>query len=146
LKVQEMSTAAVLAKAESGDDLRPRAGRPILVIDDQAQVRQLIARMLEGAGHDVVQAANGEEALSLLDLDLDPRLIVLDLWMPIVDGWEFMERARTRSPIILITGVEEEAYPLPECVVRFLKKPIARDQLLDAVRAADGRAGEARRG
>ena len=96
--------------------------------------------MLEPSGFDVVEAANGEEALGLLAAGLSPRVIVLDLWMPILDGWQFLERAPTQAPTIIISGVEEETYPLPEHVVRFLKKPIGRDDLMAAVREAERRA------
>jgi len=132
-----MTGSSVLTMPEATRSDRASADADlVLIVDDQARVRMLLGRMLEHSGFEVVEAANGEEALALLAAGLMPRVIVLDLWMPIVDGWEFLERATAPAPVIVISGVEEEAHPLPEPVVRFLTKPIARDDLLSAVAEA----------
>lgn len=136
--------AAALDAEPTRDVVSDPVSHPVLVVDDRSEVRALLARMLEGDGFAVVEASNGEEALALLGHGLTPRVIVLDLWMPIVDGWEFMARARTRTPVVVITGVEEETHPLPACVVRFLKKPIGREDLRRAIADALGTGGEAR--
>ena len=128
--VAESETSS-LARAMAREDV-------VLVVDDRPEVRRLIAHMLEDTGCDVVEAANGEDALALLGAGLSPHLIVLDLWMPIIDGWEFLARAGVCAPVIVISGVEEETQPLPASVVCFLKKPIGREELLSAVQKARG--------
>jgi CheY-like chemotaxis protein len=106
----------------------------VLVIDDEAEVRQVIVRMLHGAGLDVIDAANGQEALGLLEGGLLPAVIVLDLWMPIMDGWEFLERARPSAPVIVLSGLGQEVHPLPGCVVKLLTKPVGLEELATAIR------------
>jgi CheY-like chemotaxis protein len=137
-----MRDASLLTMADMSSTQHAAGSPLVLVVDDQAEVRRLIHRMLEHSGFEVAEAANGEEALGLLDAGVSPRVIVLDLWMPIIDGWEFLERTTTRAPVIVISGVEEETHPLPASVVRFLKKPIGREELLAALQEAGRRAHE----
>ena len=108
----------------------------VLVIDDEAEVRQVIVRMLHGVGIDVVDASNGQDALTLLEGGLRPAVIVLDLWMPIMDGWEFLSRARTSAPVIVLSGLGQEIHPLPKCVVKVLMKPVGLEELVGAIRKA----------
>jgi len=67
--------------------VRPHAGR-ILVVDDESAIREVIIQLLEDEGYLVEQAANGVEALTKLQL-IRPDVIVLDLMMPVMDGWAF---------------------------------------------------------
>src|SRR5688572_32068442 len=90
--------------------------------------------MLHGVGIDVVDAANGQDALALLEGGLRPAVIVLDLWMPIMDGWEFLTRARPTAPVIVLSGLGQEVHPLPKCVVKLLTKPVGLDDLTAAIR------------
>ena len=106
----------------------------VLVIDDEAEVRGVIVRMLQDVGMDVVDAANGQDALALLEGGLRPSAIVLDLWMPIMDGWEFLSRAQPTAPVIVLSGLGKDVHPLPKCVVKLLTKPIGLDVLVDAIR------------
>jgi DNA-binding NarL/FixJ family response regulator len=104
----------------------------ILVVDDEPVVRGLVAELLSGAGHEVVTAATGEEALALLD-GVD--LLVCDVGLPGVSGEAVAETARTRRPglpALLMTGDPAESSP------GGLAKPFAPSELLAAVAAVLG--------
>jgi len=117
----------------------------VLVVDDEAEVRQVIVRMLQGVGLDVVDAANGQDALALMEGGLRPSAIVLDLWMPIMDGWEFLSRAKPVAPVIVLSGLGQDVHPLPRCVVKLLMKPVGLDELVEAIRkVAPPQAGSSR--
>src|SRR3990172_9832781 len=83
--------------------------RTILVVDDKANVRQLLSEYLTGQGFKVVTATNGREALYAARHET-PDVILLDIMMPEMDGYEFLrEYRRERSvPVIIITAREEE--------------------------------------
>ncbi len=68
----------------------------VLVVDDQVDIRQLLATALSVEGHDVETAKSGPEALQALCLDAPPDLIVLDVQMPDVDGWDTLAAIRGR--------------------------------------------------
>src|SRR5258705_11392263 len=63
----------------------------ILVVDDDDDIREVVREILRAEGHETQGAANGEEAVRLLKSGLDrPELILLDLTMPVMDGWDFL--------------------------------------------------------
>jgi two-component system, OmpR family, response regulator CpxR len=111
----------------------------VLVVDDQEKVRDLLVHMLHQAGFDAVDAANGREALERLENGCTPAVILLDLLMPIMDGWELVERleqtGRT-TPVIVVSGVDEKTDPPPRGIVSFIKKPMGVDELTAAIRKA----------
>lgn len=79
-----------------------------LIIDDNADIRLLVDRVLAMIGIDCTQAPGGREALELLTTGFSPEIIVLDVQMPIMDGWETLRRIRTETaaratPVILCT-------------------------------------------
>jgi len=83
--------------------------RTVLVVDDDVDIREAVQFVLEDAGYEVVCAGNGREALSALQDGLRPSLIVLDLMMPVMSGWEFREHVlRDPSlraiPVVVVTG------------------------------------------
>ena len=86
------------------------SGAPILVVDDDPDMRDLVRELLERAGHGVRAAAHGREALRLL-YDVRPRLVVLDVAMPELDGWETLERIRdvTDVPVLMLTARDGRA-------------------------------------
>ncbi|WP_166636744.1 response regulator [Cognatilysobacter terrigena] len=113
----------------------------ILVVDDNARVREMLADLLELDGHVVYQAETGQVALQLLQGGLQPRLIVCDLMMPDVDGWQVLaavEQMPDRPDVIIfsslgdLTSVERltERYG---CTV--LKKPEQLREVVGAARA-----------
>jgi len=113
----------------------------ILVVDDEPNIRQLITLILEAEGYEVVQACNGLEAIEALDRH-GCQLIILDIMMPEMDGWEvcrhIKSRIQTAKPPILILTVRNQ--PLDRVigmeVVRandYLTKPFDRKELLNCV-------------
>lgn len=82
----------------------------ILVVDDESRMRKLVKDFLEREGYLVVEAADGEEALTCFYEQKDIELIVLDVMMPKMNGWEVCEEVRVNSkiPIIMLTAKSEE--------------------------------------
>jgi len=84
-------------------------GRSILVIDDDSASTDSLTDILTGEGYSVATARNGKEALELLRGAPNPRVIILDLFMPEMDGWEFrreqLKDAKLRDiPVVVMTG------------------------------------------
>jgi CheY-like chemotaxis protein len=110
----------------------------ILVIEDDFDTRNAACAILSVAGFSTLQVTNGKEALELLSkLDEKPRLILLDLWMPIMNGWDFYEHvSRDRElrsiPVIVLTAYDLDAHATS---LKWLREPIGMDTLLEAVRA-----------
>jgi two-component system, chemotaxis family, chemotaxis protein CheY len=109
----------------------------LLVIDDDDDVREVLRLVLEDEGFRVVTAANGRLALEALDAGLHPRLIILDLMMPVMSGWEFWDRhhtsARRDIPIVILTATGLRTGALGNATI--LPKPVEREVLLDVVRS-----------
>ena len=123
----------------------PDGGRPtVLVVDDQVDLRDAIAVLLESEGYDVVDAANGREALKYLQNGTNVTAIVLDLMMPVMDGWQFLAARRrnaawSRIPTIVVTGVAEPKQRTAELGdVAVFTKPFHFDELIAALRRALG--------
>jgi len=118
-----------------------RRDLPILVVDDDAVLRELVRRILEKDGYAVVEAGNGREALERLE-EVSPGLILLDLMMPEMDGFELVAELRRHDawraiPVLVITAKEltaEDRRRLNGYVERILQKGAAtRDALLREV-------------
>ena len=110
--------------------------RRVLVIDDEPQVRATIREALVLEGYDVSEASNGAEGLALLP-SLLPEVIVLDLWMPVMDGWAF-RKAQTLShahiPVIVISALDLSSDRLKELDAdALIGKPFDLDVLYGAV-------------
>jgi signal transduction histidine kinase/DNA-binding response OmpR family regulator len=119
-----------------------RRDRPVLVVDDDAGLRQLLRRMLEPEGYAVIEAENGRVALERLR-DVSPSVVLLDLMMPEMDGFEFVAAFRRHEswraiPIVVITARDLSAADrerLNGYVQKILQKGTHdRDQLLAEVR------------
>ena len=82
----------------------------ILVADDERLIRQLVCDFLHQAGHETLEANNGAQALELFRKNPDTELLILDIMMPEVDGWEVTREVRKTSnvPIILLSARGEE--------------------------------------
>jgi CheY-like chemotaxis protein len=111
--------------------------RPVLIVDDDADIRDALSDTLEDHGYQVVTAVNGQDALRRLrDIEVAPSVILLDLMMPVMDGYGFLaERERdpelAEIPVAVITaghGVDRarlgETLPV-------IPKPIKLPQLLE---------------
>ena len=114
----------------------PGARRPILVVDDDPAIRTTIADILGLEGYEVETAANGLEALNAVTDHL-PAVVVLDMRMPIMDGWTFARELQTRGiklPIIVITAAQNARTWAQEIGAdAFLAKPFELTDLLEAV-------------
>jgi CheY-like chemotaxis protein len=110
----------------------------ILIVDDEPSIKHLLRVMLELNGYHVETACNGKAALELLrSIDM-PALILLDLMMPVMNGWEFYEAIKSdpsyrnyqQIPIVLITAYSEDDIEMPP--LEILRKPIDT-RLLDGI-------------
>lgn len=118
---------------------------PILIIDDDFDIRSMMQLALEMNGYPVRTAASGREALAALRADPRVSLILLDLMMPVMNGWEF--RAVQRSdprladlPIAVLSGDNEVAQVAAQLgAAGYLSKPISLEALLALVAAHQGR-------
>ena len=116
----------------------------VMVVDDEPDVR-LVARMvLKVGGHEVLEAASGEEALDALEVGPRPDAVLLDIRMPGIDGWEVLRRVRAHPlhsslPVVVFTAHlsarEDPSGDLPS-YDRFLTKPFEPDDLLGAIEEA----------
>lgn len=109
---------------------------PILVVDDDPDILDMLREALEGAGHRVVTAGDGLEALERLRTDR-PSLIFLDMRMPRMDGWEFARAARERgntAPVVVITAAgDARAWAKEISAESYIAKPFTISQLLGVV-------------
>jgi CheY-like chemotaxis protein len=116
---------------------RPRYS--VLVVDDDADVRELLAAVLKSEGYDVLTAENGAAALSVLR-DTLPDLIVLDLMMPVMNGWEFRETQRAYPeyasiPVVCLSGHHAaHAHATALGIIECIQKPLDVDYLVEVVR------------
>jgi signal transduction histidine kinase/DNA-binding response OmpR family regulator len=125
------SKGAILAAAEGEGE----GERTILVIDDDAAARDLLSRTLEDAGHRVVTATDGREAVQLART-LRPSAITLDVIMPDMDGWAVLRELKihpeTRDiPVIMVTMTDDREMGYALGATDFLTKPIERGHLVD---------------
>jgi CheY-like chemotaxis protein len=117
----------------------PKKDAPILVVDDERDAREEMRAMLEAQGHTVVEANNGRKALHYLTSEHpEPRLILLDLRMPEMTGWELVALVKSYAPLAGIPVVVMSAHDpyrriMPEGISAYLKKPIAPDLLLKTI-------------
>ena len=107
----------------------------VLLVEDDADVRSTLAGFLEQEGFHVETAENGREGLAKLEQD-KPGLVLLDLMMPVMNGWEFLEEKNhnskfSRVPVLVISAVPGNPH-IPGAL-GFLKKPVDLDRLMDFV-------------
>ncbi|MCA1663621.1 MAG: response regulator [Myxococcales bacterium] len=109
----------------------------ILVVEDDHDVRVGVRTLLEEEGFRVVTVTDGRAALEILERESQaPCVILLDLMLPVMDGWRFAETLRKRPrlaaiPIVIMSAYEEP--PPPAGVVGFIKKPVNAEALLRLV-------------
>src|SRR5690348_1973360 len=115
----------------------------ILVVDDEENIRHTLRGVLADEGYEVLEAPDGRRALELL-AHTEPRLAIVDVWMPEVDGIELVERMRSEAPgvpIIVISGhgtIETAVRVIRLGAFDFLEKPFPLDALLHVVGRALG--------
>jgi len=111
---------------------------PVLIIEDDPDLREMMAQLLGLEGFQADAVANGREALEHLRHCPAPNLILLDLMMPVMDGWEF-RRAQRRDPKladvpVVVLSALDPARAGDIGAVDFLKKPLDFDRLMSLVR------------
>jgi CheY-like chemotaxis protein len=111
----------------------------VLVVDDEADIRATVGAMLEIEGYAVAEAANGADALKAVE-QREPDVILLDMRMPVLDGWGFaseMRRRGHRIPIVVMTAARDAARWAGEiAATAFVAKPFGLDDLITAVERA----------
>jgi two-component system, chemotaxis family, chemotaxis protein CheY len=114
----------------------------VLVVDDQPSLRLLLATFLEGAGYTVSGAAHGRDALTYLHQSHElPGLILLDVAMPVMSGWEFLSaQQRNRRiaaiPVVIMTALADMTHDgMFPTVVAYLYKPLDLSRLIEVVAA-----------
>ncbi|HKI31389.1 MAG TPA: response regulator [Gemmataceae bacterium] len=114
--------------------------RRVLVVDDSPFSSGMLAALLRKEGHEVQVAEDGEEALLRLRW-WHPDLILLDLTMPVMDGWEFLrlraeDPATAAIPVVVLSATDESLFKVASGLGagRCLKKPLRADDVLAAVR------------
>jgi CheY-like chemotaxis protein len=114
--------------------------KPILIVDDDKEVRIALAELLEGEGYTVAGAHNGREALKLMRGGLHPAIILLDLMMPVMDGWDFRSEqqrdpALSHVPVVIVSasGFSAESIHTQFRPAGYVPKPLEHKQLLDVI-------------
>jgi CheY-like chemotaxis protein len=134
-----------------GGMARPRAGgdgheNTVLVVADDTSILDTVSSILSGEGYDVVSASTGQEALAAVARK-PPLLILLDMRMPIMDGWAVARALREQGstvPIVVMTAAESAKRWADEVGAEgFLAKPFGLDELLTTVERFRTRGGRA---
>ena len=118
-----------------------QANNIVLVVDDDDALRAALKELFETEGYKVALAANGRAALNRLSGGLRPCVVLLDLMMPVMDGWDFREQ-QLRNPdlreipvfILTAVGFSEATIRAQFGDIRFVRKPPAHNDLLELVR------------
>lgn len=117
----------------------------ILVVDDDPDIRETVADVLQDEGHTVQVASNGREALDLLRDGQGaplPELVLLDLMMPELDGWGFLAEVErdprlASLPVVVFSAYTSGQASVASLKVRgFVRKPLRLEELLDAITRA----------
>ena len=110
----------------------------VLVVDDDPEIRLFLRTALKAAGHSTFEATNGQEALDAIEAG-HPDVVLLDVMMPLVDGWTTLERLQTqadRPPVIALTArtaLQERVRALELGAEAFVGKPFLPDDVLDTI-------------
>lgn len=118
--------------------------KSVLVVEDDDGIRDTLRYVLEFEGYRVFTAANGREGLDILDkTPASPCLILLDLMMPVMDGWQFAEmlehdRNHSETPVVVVTAFSDQVKAIKAKAM--IRKPVDLDTLLQTVRKWCGQA------
>jgi CheY-like chemotaxis protein len=109
----------------------------ILLAEDDLDIRDIVQELLEEKGYDVIPARTGRQALDFLSMDprSPPDIVILDLMMPIVTGWQVLDVIQhdpslAKIPVVILTAASQDR---PTGVAAFLRKPFRIEALLDIV-------------
>lgn len=120
----------------------PSAAKKILIVEDNATAREGFALALRQAGYAVTTAEDGEAALSMVRAGMVPDLLILDMLLPVLDGWHLLERLRKEGPavpVLVATGtILTPEWATDKGCRGLLRKPVDNDALLAEVRRCLG--------
>jgi DNA-binding response OmpR family regulator len=121
--------------------------RRVLIVDDDPDIRALLMSVLADDGYDAAAASNGREALEMLDR-WSADLVVLDLMMPVMDGWTFAQRMREKKseqiPIVILSAATDlKRHAATIGAAGLIPKPFDLDTLLPIIERAVGHNGGA---
>jgi CheY-like chemotaxis protein len=112
--------------------------KTILLVEDDLDIRDLLQDYLEERGYDVIPAGTGKQAIDFLTLDPQspPGVVILDLMMPIMTGWQVLEKIRreprlSRLPVVVLTGASSDK---PAGASTLFRKPFRLEALVEVVR------------
>ena len=113
----------------------------VLVIDDNAVIREMLEDLLLVRGYHVATARHGQEALELLESGPLPGLMLLDLKMPVMDGWTFLERLQdspwSKVPVVIRTSLVDQPETYEDLPARYgcqvIEKGVGLTPVLDAI-------------
>jgi CheY-like chemotaxis protein len=122
----------------AGRRVTPPVHCPVLIVEDDEDLRDMMAQLLSIEGFQTTAVANGREALEYLHTTAKPDVILLDLMMPVMDGWEFRRRQQAdpgiaEVPVIVLSALDPSRAATVDAAA-FLKKPLDFDRLLELVR------------
>jgi CheY-like chemotaxis protein len=111
----------------------------VLIVDDDEDIRESLGQLLEGEGYAVVSAENGQVALDQLRTMKRPQLVLLDLMMPVMNGWDFITAMRandafTEVPIVVVSAGRSKR---PDGVRAYIEKPLNLSALLSLLEEID---------
>ena len=114
-----------------------KCSHQILVVEDDEDIRDSLREALESDGYQVVTAEDGKEGLQALDEMPRPCLILLDLMMPVMNGWQFLERMKEDTtlatiPVVAVTAAGERGNTAQADML--IKKPVDLDHLLKVIK------------
>jgi CheY-like chemotaxis protein len=104
--------------------------KEILIVEDDPDIRESLQIVLETEGYHARTAANGKEGMAALELIDQPCLVLLDLMMPVMNGWEFLAVQRqndrlSKVPVVVVSAIADRTRPLGP--IGFMQKPVIRD-------------------
>src|SRR5919199_1802948 len=121
----------------------PQRARHVLVVEDESPIRTMLAELLQHEGYAVIEAGDGREALHRLR-EQRPDLIILDLMLPGMSGWEFLNQSReqrdhAKVPVVILSAIEGKTdYPSTLGVAAWFTKPLDNSRLLGVVEQLAG--------
>ncbi len=111
--------------------------KPVMIVEDDPEIRKLLHTVLEKHAYPVVEAPHGQAALALLAHDPLPGVILLDLYLPVMDGWELreaqLEDPRLATIPVVVISAAADVLIEPLDAVQVIKKPLDLQHLLSIV-------------
>jgi len=112
------------------------SNKSILIVEDDKPIREMMKTLLEIEGYEVIATSNGKEGIDAMEKKGNPSLILLDMMMPIMNGWDFLDIVRSnpktsKLPVVIVSAYSETAKSLKPKA--FVPKPVQYSTLLKAI-------------